>query len=234
MSGSRALLLGVLLGAAGLSAAAGKTGSAEALFTLHGRVSDRQGKPSPGAEVALYRTPDTRRPVDFITPPTIENGTYAIGLPPGTYWAVARQRTGPRYGPLQPSDRHSGAPVEIEGKAGEVVVADFTIASVRELGEERRAPEGEVLQLRGRLIDKEGAPAANAYLFARRDEGKAGLPDFLSPPADGTGACLLLLPPGTYYVGADVVFPPREGRTLKKVNLTPDQKDLSIDLEVAP
>jgi hypothetical protein len=207
-------------------------GWAQETFTLHGRVTDREGKGVAGAEVALYTTPDVRRPVDFITPPTIANGSYAIALPPGEYWAVARKRQSGRFGPLQPTDQHSGAPAEIAGKSGEKVTADFTVASIREMGEERQPPEEETVRLRARVIDNEGAPVANAYLYARREEAKGGIPDFVSPAADHSGVSILLLPPGKYFIGADLAFPPREGADLQEVTVSPGKNEAVIDLEV--
>jgi hypothetical protein len=232
------LLLVVFIGVIGLNLlveGAIHAGLAQQTFTLHGRVADREGKAVAGADVALYTTPDVRRPVDFLSPPTIENGSYAIALPPGTYWAVARQRQGGRFGPLRPTDRHSGMPVEIVGTAGEMVTADFTIATVRELGEMQQPSTEETVRLKARLVDQEGKPAANAYLFARKEQQARGdgIPDFISPSADQNGEATLILPPGKYFIGAELVFPPRQGSTLREMTLAPDSKDHLLELEVS-
>jgi hypothetical protein len=72
----------------------------------------------------------------------------------------------------------------------------------------------------------------NAYLFARKAATGDGMPDFIAPGVDQNGETSLLLPPGSYFVGADVVFPPREGHALQEITLTPGSKEIFINLEV--
>ena len=205
--------------------------AAQQTFTLSGRVVDGEGRGVAGAEVALYTSADVRRPVDFIAPPTTADGSYTITVPTGKYWVVARQRQNGRYGPLQPADRHSGTPVEIDGEPAQTVVADFKVTAIREMRRHRETSEDAVM-LKGRLTDKVGAPVANAYLYARREKGGGGIPDFISPTVDKEGEYTMSLPSGRYFLGADVAFPPREGSGLKEVTVTPGKTDIVIDMEV--
>ncbi|HEY3360116.1 MAG TPA: carboxypeptidase-like regulatory domain-containing protein, partial [Polyangia bacterium] len=99
-----------------------------------GRVVDPAGAPVAGAEVFFYASANTKRPADFISPPTGPDGRYAAALPAGRYWAVARvRRGGPGPGPLAPGDRHSGAPETIDVRAGARGMRDFVVADLREM-----------------------------------------------------------------------------------------------------
>lgn len=230
MKGLRGLC--VLLGACVCVVAFLAPGWAQDTFTLRGRVVDGEGQPVAAAVVALYKTANVRRPADFITPPTIDNGSYTVELPVGKYWAVARQRQGERFGPLQPTDRHSGAPVEFSGEPAELVTVDFTVTTLREIEMTRQAPPTATAILRARLVDQAGAPVAQAYLFAWKERGGQGIPDFVSPATDRDGTATLVLPPGSYFIGADRVFPPAETRELRELRLSADNQNLTIDLEV--
>lgn len=223
----RTFLLFLLL-AVHAAAAAAAGGS----FTLAGRVTDRAGTAVAGAEVSLYTTADVRRPADFAAPPAAPDGSYTVTLPAGRYWAVARQRREGKYGPLQPGDRHSGAPVEVAGEAGERLSLDFTVAAMKEMGERRESsPESGVI-LTGRLTATGGAPLSDAYVFARRDKGGKGLPEFISPWTGADGAYTLALPPGRYFLGAARLFPPPHGGEPREVNLDAGKSGVVIDMEV--
>ncbi len=204
----------------------------EGSFTLHGRVTDSAGRGVAGAEVALYTSPDVRRPADFAAPPSAADGSYAVAVPSGRYWVVARQRRTGQAGPLAPGDRHSGEPVEISGPAGGEVGADFTVATVREMGRRRETASEELVTVTGRLRGADGAPLADAYLFARRSREGGELPDYVSPGSNAGGECTLVLPPGRYFFGADTVFPPRRDRILQELTVTAGKLDVVIDMKV--
>jgi len=230
------LLLLILLGISGVfhpMAGAAPVGWNQETFTLHGRITDRAGNGVAGAEVALYTTTDVRRPVDFLAPSTNIDGGYALAVPPGKYWVVARKRQSSRYGALQPTDRHSGAPVEIVGEPGKTVSANFTIATLREMGEGQPLTAMAMATLKGRICDGEGAPVANAYMFARKERAGGGIPDLISPTADRNGETTLLLRPGRYFIGTDLVFPPREGSPLKEILLGSEEREISVNMEVS-
>ena len=97
---------------------------------LTGQVFDIKGNTVEGAEIFVYGTFDTRRPADFISARTDDEGRFQMNLPLNTYWVVARTRQGEKYGPLMPGDRHSGEPVEIElDHAGEFI-QDFSVMDI--------------------------------------------------------------------------------------------------------
>jgi hypothetical protein len=195
-------------------------------------VADTTGRPVAGAEVVLYTNSDVRRPPDFAAPPSAADGSYAVAVPAGRYWAVARQRRAGETGPLGPGDRHSGEPVEVLGEIGAEVAVDFTVATVQEMGRRRESSEGEFVTLTGRLTGPAGRPLAGAYLFARRNRDGEELPEYVSPWTGADGAYTLVLPPGRYFLGDETVFPPRRERKVQDVTLTPDKLDIVIDMAV--
>ena len=68
---------------------------------LAGVVTDLAEAPVTNAEVYLYRSANTRRPADYISPRTGSDGAYRLVVPAGNYWGVARIKEGERFGPLQ-------------------------------------------------------------------------------------------------------------------------------------
>jgi hypothetical protein len=227
----RAFALVIALGV-WLALALQPAGAEEGNFTLRGRVVDNAGHGVAGAEVALYTNPDVRRPADFAAPPSATDGSYAVVVPAGRYWVVARQRREGQAGPLAPGDRHSGEPVEVAGSAGGAVAADFTVATVREMGQRRESSAEELVTLTGRLLGPDGKPLAGAYVFARRAREGGEVPEFVSPWSDASGAYTLVLPPGRYFLGTDTVFPPRRERILHEKSLSAGKLDVVMDMAV--
>lgn len=176
--------------------------------TVNATIRDVAGKPVAGAKLFLYDSVDTRRPADFISPASDGAGRTALQLPPGRYWAVARLKKGGGYGPLMPGDKHSGEPTILEPAAGEKLAADFVIADIRDVGRQKQSVAAESVVLRGRIVDGDGAPVADAYVFASRTATAGTLPDFLSTWTAAAGAYTLYLPVGgRYFVGAARQFP---------------------------
>lgn len=177
--------------------------------TVTATILDVAGKPVAGAKVFYYDSADTRRPADFISPVSDSSGRTALQLPPGRYWAVARLKKDGAYGPLMPGDKHSGEPTVLEPAAGENLPAEFVIADIRDVGRTKQSVAAESVVLRGRIVDGDGAPVANAYVFANRTAAGAALPEFLSAWTAADGGYTLYLPVGGhYFVGAARQFPP--------------------------
>ena len=176
---------------------------------LAGRVLDVVRKPVAGAALFVYNSGNIRRPADYISPPTDSTGEFRIALPPGHYWVVARARQGgEKYGPLLPTDRHSGAPLETDIMAGEIVEEEFIVADLRETSQLEAKLDTSFLQIEGVLLTREGEPTGNAYAFARREAAAGGIPEYVSAWTDDSGKYTLFLPAGTYWLGSARTFPP--------------------------
>lgn len=182
-----------------------------------------------GARLFVYDSPAVRRPADFMCGPTGKEGLFRLVLPPGKYWAVARVKKTEGYGPLMPGDKHSGEPAEIDLAAGREVNQDFIVADLREAGKiKTRDREGPV-KITGRVIDEKGSPITNGYAIANRTEKISGIPDYVSAWVDVEGRYTLYLPPGKYYLGSAVTFPPDQPLSLKgPVMLNADRSNLDI------
>jgi hypothetical protein len=200
---------------------------------LKAKVSDIEGRPMDGAKLFIYDSSSVRRPADFISLLSDRNGQVQILLPPGKYWVVARFKADGKYGPLMPGDKHSGEPLEVDLNAGGTE-ADFVVADIRELGQKKRAGATDALRLKGRVVDAQGAPVAQAFVFANGSKEFRELPDYISAWTDADGRYEIYLPPGsTYYVGASRQFPlkNREG-SAKPVVVESGKIDIAIDINL--
>jgi hypothetical protein len=196
-------LVALLVLAGPYPAAGGESG------ILAGIVLDVSRNPVAGASVFVYSSPNTRRAADYISPATDETGAFRITLPAGRYWTVARVRQGTeKYGPLLPGDRHSGAPLETDVRAGETVEEEYIVRDLRETSLLDAKLDAFFLRVEGTLLTGEGEPAANGYAFARREKDGGGIPDYVSTWTDAGGGYTLFLPAGAYWLGSARVFPP--------------------------
>lgn len=175
---------------------------------LTGKIVDIDGKPLPNAEIFIYNTQNIRRPADYISRATRDDGNYKITIPPGTYWVVARVRKGERYGPLNPGDKHSGDPLEIEIAANETIEEDFAVVNLKESAKLVRKVKKDYFKIQGTLLFPENKPIPNAYAFARKTKGNLGIPDYLSAWTGSDGRFELYLPAGEYFFGYSTRFPP--------------------------
>ena len=208
------------------------TGEASANFVLKGRILDVDGKPVESGEIFVYDNTQTRRPADFISPKTGREGLYRIEIPTGRYWAVARVRSGAKYGPLMSGGRHSGEAQEIEAAAGQELALDFTVADVREMARNLRKPNDDYRNVGGRILDEDGRPVRGAYAFARREKDGARLPDFISAWSDEDGRYTLHLPSGRYHLGASTAYPPEAGTAHMELNLDSVKIDSTYDIRL--
>jgi len=182
---------------------------------LEGGILDIDEEPVHGAEVYIFDSPDVKRPADFISNRTGDDGRYQVHLPPGNYWAVAVFRQGGgRFGPLAYSDKHSGEAVVFEVAAGVKRNMDFIVVNLREAARKHQKKNADLIRITGRVRYETGNPVAMAYAMAHRLEQFATLPDYISAWTDEMGDYALYLPPGKYYLGASLGFPPKRGYIL--------------------
>jgi len=200
---------------------------------LKAKVSDIEGRPISGAKLFLYDSPNVRMPAQFISALSDRVGLLLIALPPGKYWVVARFKSDGKYGPLMPGDKHSGEPLEVDLTAGGAE-SDFVVADIRELGQKKRATATDALRLKGRVVDTQGAPVAQAVVFANLSKEFSELPDFISAWTGADGKYEVYLPPGaTYYVGASRQFPLKSQEVFAKPVVVESGKiDIAIDINL--
>ncbi|RII26164.1 MAG: carboxypeptidase regulatory-like domain-containing protein [Geobacter sp.] len=201
---------------------------------LKGTVLDSEGRPAEGAKLFIYGSSNVKRQADFISPMSGSDGRMLITLPAGRYWAVARLKKDGNYGPLMPGDKHSGEPVEIDMEAGRDTEASFVVADIREVGQKKRADTANSVRLWGRVVDAQGNPVANAYVFANREKDVDYVPDYLSPWTDETGNYSLSIPAtGRYFVGSVRQFPlPSKITLTREVVPVPGKSDIALDLQL--
>ncbi len=200
---------------------------------LGGRVLDIVEEPVQSAEVYIFDSLDVKRPADFISNRTGENGQYQVQLPPGNYWAVAVFRQGGgRFGPLAYGDKHSGEAVAFEVAAGVKRSMDFMVLNLREAARKHQKKNADLIRVTGKVKHESGSPAAMAYAMAHKLEQFGVLPDYISAWTDTQGEYTLYLPPGRYYLGASLGFPPKNGYILnlnQQFIEDTDKVDLIVD-----
>ena len=203
-------------------------------FRFTGTVTDSAGRAVKDAEIFIYDSATIRRPADFITPRTGSDGIFSICLPSGEYWVVARVRKGDKFGPLLPGDRHSGEPAEIDPADDPKVTLDFTVADIREAAQTRPKTREDFFRLSGRVLDQDGKPVGNAYVFARNEAAAEKVPSYISSWTDERGEYVLFLPQGKHLVRGALQFPPEpkvEGSEAVPVDVA--KKETALDVVVA-
>jgi hypothetical protein len=182
---------------------------------LEGRILDISEEPVKSAEVYVFDSPDVKRPADFVSNRTAEDGRYSVKLPSGNYWAVAIFRKGGvRFGPLGSSDKHSGDPVALEIAADGSRSMDFMVVNLREAARRHEKKSAELIRVTGKVVNQSGAPVQTAYAMAHKMQQFGNLPDYISAWTDEQGVYTLYLPPGRYFLGASVGFPPKNDYNL--------------------
>ena len=141
---------------------------------------------------------------------TDREGNFTINLPAGRYSLVARKRAdGSRSGVLLPGDLNApyqGNPVEVRN--GEIQgLGAFSLAVINVEENAKRQVDGVFEQtdtlLSGQVVDDDGQPVSDVYVFAYLDSRMVGKPVHMSVPSDAEGRFkLFLIDGGTYYVGA--------------------------------
>jgi hypothetical protein len=202
---------------------------------LQGRILDIFEEPVENAEVYIFDSPDVKRPADFISNRTTEGGSFRVKLPAGDYWAVAIFRKGGgRFGPLGPSDKHSGDPVAFEIAGADSRSLDFIVVNLREAARKHEKKSAELIKVTGRVINQAGAPVEMAYAMAHKMDQFGTFPDYISAWTAAQGDYILYLPPGRYYLGASLGFPPKHGYNLEveqQFTGDTDKVDLVVELQ---
>lgn len=199
-------------------------------FTVRGVVTDIKGQPVAGAEVAMYRGKNVKKPADFASNRTAEDGAYTVTVPAGQYWAVAVLRKGEkRFGPLELGDKHSGEAQEMVVAADSTQVHDFTIMDLREAAKQNQKKNEDLIRLSGRILDSKGQPVAMAFALADKGQHFKEFPAYVSAWSDASGAYHLLLPKGRLYLSAATAYPPAPELTLsKEVELVADMDGVDL------
>ena len=201
-------------------------------FTISGKISSINCDPVSGAEVYLYASENTRKPADFISAKTTASGLYRMVVPKAPYRALARLKKGERYGPLMPGDRHSGEPVKIVPDEETELTLDCTVADLQEMAQRREKGREELAEISG-TITADGKSIASVYVYARTGRLAVNLPEYISGWTGADGRYRLKLPPGLYFVGTAVEFPPPEtSPELKEVVVTAGKLPVAIDLHL--
>uniref|UniRef100_A0A831XDL5 Carboxypeptidase regulatory-like domain-containing protein n=1 Tax=Geobacter metallireducens TaxID=28232 RepID=A0A831XDL5_GEOME len=216
--------------AAGLLLAGFLAGAAEAAL-IRGRVVDVDGRPLAGVKLFVYDSANIRRPASFISPPSAADGTAVITVPPGIYRVVARIKADDSYGPLMPGDKHSGEPAVMDLTAEAELEQEFTVADIRDLGRRRQAIAVDSVKLSGRVLDREGKPVANAYVFASAAGDAGRFPDYISAWTGEDGRYALIVPAGRkHYVGSATRFPASAWRPSAEVSPAAGKSDIALDV----
>lgn len=165
---------------------------------------------------------------------TDKEGSFTINLPAGRYSLVARKRAdGGRSGVLSPGDlnaQYPGNPVEVRN--GErLALGEFSLLQVATDVHAQRQAEGVFAKtetlLHGKVVDADGEPVSDVYLFAYLDSRMVGKPGHMSVPTGADGQFSLFLSDGgTYYIGARSAFggPLEPGEWVGTFDGEPDHK----------
>lgn len=189
------------------------------------------GKPVEGASVYVYAGPEGlfKGMGIGMSPPTGPDGAFAVdGLPESAYYLVARRRgAGGATGPLEKGDLYGYYP------GNPVYVRDGTATRVRiETVEKEKAlsyaevTSGTETVLRGRVVDRSGAPQAGVYAFVYDDRVFGHQRPYAHSGRTGPdGAWAIYLDRGgVFYLGARENFgnSPRPGERFGFYDGTPD------------
>lgn len=159
---------------------------------IYGEVT-YQGELLEKSYLYVYKDADRtfKGPGYFIQP--VAEGRFRLSLPPGEYYLLARKRErGGQYGPIETGDYFNyyyGNPIHIgAGEVHEVLIETVTRQSMLE-------EDVVVLQgVRGQVVDRHGQPLAGLYVFAYRNAGMTGTPDYFSAPTGPDGRFEISLP----------------------------------------
>ncbi len=179
---------------------------------IEGQVFIRNEGAAGGVYVYAYDSPynDMRVPTKLISKPSAPDGTYRLGLVPGTYFIVARRRTsGSPKGYLVKGDyegKYKANPITVrQGRYERVNISiarldgNFLLAPY--------IPSDGSRGVRGTVYGEDGKPADGAYVMVYKDSEMVGLPAYLSKATAADGKYFVYVPKaGTYYVAARLKY----------------------------
>jgi len=177
-----------------------------------GQVYLKEGKaPIDRAYVNIYQDTISNLlgPSQFMSRPTDSEGRYAVDLPPGTYYIVARKRmTGDPTGPISTGDYYSEhqriVTQVIEGKRS---VVDLPVVAMKApMFFKKEVVDKETKTgIRGRLLDASGKPVPGGFAMAFLDADVKRLPDYASTLTDENGEFTIYLPSGgSFYLAGRI------------------------------
>lgn len=199
---------------------------------IKGRVLVEGKDSAAGVYVYAYDSPnnDMRVPTRMISDPTAQDGSYTLGLAPGTYHVIARKRvSGSPRGYLSKGDfegEYAGNPVTV--KPGEFATVDLSVAALP--GKFLLAPYANLkgdMGITGKVLKEDGKPVAGAYVMAYTRKDRMGRPAFLSKPTNQDGEYAIYpTRPGTYYVAARTDYGdlPKKGEPYGTYDKDPEHK----------
>jgi hypothetical protein len=165
-----------------------------------------EDKPLARAYVQVYSDAGTNfRGMGVASVPTGEDGRFAIKLPPGVFFVVARKRRGGgMYGPPGRDDYvgyHPGNPVTV--RPGEITrLALETATRVDTLEEVLPAQGASGGWFEGSITEAAGQPAGGLYVLFYTSETLSGTPAFVAGPTDSAGHFRVRAAAGTFHVVA--------------------------------
>jgi hypothetical protein len=173
---------------------------------ISGVVHDEHGKPLSGATVYLYKSPaDGFKGMPGLFARTREDGSFAVRVRKGTFFAVVRKReSGDLFGPTRPGDHFGYYPrnpiVLAEGERRGVRIDALPRKVMEEkFGEGFQRPQ-EIL-VRVKTVDPEGRPLAGIRVLAYRTPAMTGFPAFVSGKTGAEGEVeLAVVEEGNYYL----------------------------------
>ncbi len=174
------------------------------------------GKPLEKARVTLYQDGESIfRGMGYASMLTARDGAFIFNLESGTYYVVARKRSGEdKFGPLAVGDLFAYAqdnPVEVKNGV-------FTVISMNTVAKLAKAKAGAELTLggtakaadttlQGKVVDSTGKSVAGLYVCAYRDSMMTAKPDFISKLTGADGAYeVRFFEGGQYFIAARSVL----------------------------
>ncbi len=199
------------------------------------RVVDVDGKQVEGAFIFFYDSPDTKRAVDLVSPPTDRKGECEKAVPPGTYWVLARLKVDADFdmGPLMIGDKVSSDPLEVEVPRTGKMDLDFTIMDLLDTIRLSSKKRNDLNRITGRILDSSGEPSNKAFAFASRHEQETLVPGYFSAWTDAEGNFTIYLPNGNFYLGTTTTFGPGQkykAETALKVEGDKDNVELLVNI----
>jgi len=166
-----------------------------------------EGRPLAGALLYVYTdlTSDLKGMGYVMGGPTDADGYFEVAVPAGTYYVLARKRSGAAsVGPLRAGDfagYFPGNPVRVG--AADVVAVTVPMLVVPDKVNNLQGSLFGQTSIRGRIIDHQGAPVAGVRAVLYSDPQMLNRPLYVSAPTTEDGTYVLSFPSGgTYYLAA--------------------------------